>query len=64
MSSAEEGFVAFREPVDRKVFALGFVLWARTGAMLRRVLRIVVNLPDRGDTAEELAPEFFRYPGY
>jgi len=64
MSSANEGLARFREPVERKVFAPGFVLWTRISAMLRRPLRIVVNLPDRGAAAETPPPEFYRYPPY
>ena len=29
MTMAENGFAAFREPVDRRVFAPGFGLWLR-----------------------------------
>ena len=64
MSSAEEGFAALRGPVDRGVFEPGYVSWAQIGAVLRRVSRIVVSLPDRGHTAETMPPEFFRYPSF
>ena len=64
MRTAGQDFAAFRQPVDRKVFAPGFVLWTRAGAVLRQLLRLVVNLPDRGEAAEELPPEFFRNPPY
>jgi hypothetical protein len=60
MTGSESGFAAFRGPVDRKVFAPGFVLWLRLGNILRRL----VNLPDRGDVAspDDVPPEFFRFP--
>lgn len=62
MTSMEGGFAAFRGPIDRKVFAPGFIVWTRVGAALRTAWRAIVTLPDRGITAEELPPEFFRYP--
>jgi hypothetical protein len=61
MTSAESGFAAFRNPIDRRAFAPGFVLWTRLGKALRGVWRVIVTLPDHA-AAEELPPEFFRFP--
>lgn len=62
MTGAESGFVAFRGPIDRRVFAPGFGVWTRVEKAMRRLWLAVVTLPDRGPTAEKLPPEFFRFP--
>jgi hypothetical protein len=64
MTSAEDGFAAFRGPVDREVFAPGFVAWARLGEALQKTWHAIVALPDRGLAAEALQPEFFRFPSF
>jgi hypothetical protein len=60
----QPSFAAFRGPVDRKVFAPGFVLWTHAGGVLRRLARAVLMLPDRGAPADQqdLPPEFYRFP--
>jgi hypothetical protein len=60
------GFAAFREPVDREVFAPGFDLWQQLSGTLRRVRWVVMRLPDRGRKArpDELPPEYFRFPPF
>ena len=64
MTPIQPSFAAFRGPVDRRVFAPGFVLWTRMESAVRRVARTVLMLPDRGAAAdqEELPPEFYRFP--
>ncbi len=64
MTPIQPSFTAFRGPVDRRVFAPGFVLWTRMERAVRRVVWAVLMLPDRGQAAEreELPPEFFRFP--
>jgi hypothetical protein len=64
MTSAEGGFAAFAGPVERKVYAPGFVLWTRVGESPRRVWRRLISLPDRGAAAKPLPPEFFRFPHF
>lgn len=64
MSAAEPSFVAFRRPVDRKVFEPGFREWQLLGAPLRRLWHAIVTLPDRGRDADEVPPEFFQFPPY
>jgi hypothetical protein len=63
MSSAESGFAAFRGPVDRRVFAPGFVLWTWLGGVLPHIWRAVVTLPDNR-AAGELPREFYRFPPF
>lgn len=58
MPPIHAGFAAFGEPVERRVFAPGFRLWLS----LRRFCRMLILLPDRGPAADELPPEFFRFP--
>ena len=60
------GFAAFRQPVDREVFAPGFGLWERFSTPLRRVWRVVIRLPDRGRDArpDDMPPEYFRFPPF
>jgi hypothetical protein len=62
----QPSFAAFRGPVDRKVFAPGFVLWTRAGSALRRIVRTVLMLPDRGRdaTPDDVPPEYFRFPPF
>jgi hypothetical protein len=62
MTPTQSGFAAFRGPADRTVFEPGFVLWTRVGNALRRLVKTVLMLPDRGARAEKLPPEFFRFP--
>jgi hypothetical protein len=60
------GFAAFREPVEREVFAPGFDLWQQLSGAVRRVRWTVMRLPDRGRKArpDELSPEYFRFPPF
>jgi hypothetical protein len=62
MTSAESGFAAFREPIEREVYAPGLTLWMHAGAPLRRAWRRLIKLPDQGAAAKPLPPEFFRFP--
>jgi hypothetical protein len=63
--STLDGFAAFREPVDREVFAPGFDLWQRASRALRRIGRAAILLPDRGAARpDDLPPEYFRFPPY
>jgi len=66
VTSTEDGFAAFRAPVDRTVFEPGFRLWKRVGEPLNRFWRAVLRVPDRGPDAasDELPPEYFRYPPF
>ena len=66
MTSTEPSFAAFRGPVDRKVFEPGFREWQRIGAALRWLWQAVVTLPDRGRdaTADDVPPEYFRFPPF
>ena len=58
VTTIQPGFAAFRGPAERKVFEPGFWLWQR----LCRLCRALLMLPDRGPAADELPPEYFRYP--
>jgi hypothetical protein len=59
----QPSFTAFRGPVDRRVFAPGFVLWTRMEGVVRRIVWTVLMLPDRGAAGQkELPPEFYRFP--
>ena len=62
MTSVEGGFAAFREPVEREVYAPGLALWMRIGGTLRRAGRRLISLPDQGIVAKPLPSEFFRFP--
>jgi hypothetical protein len=66
MTAALPSFAAFRGPVDRAALEPGFSEWRRAGALLRRLLRNLVTLPDRGGnaTVENLPPEYFRFPPF
>ena len=66
MTPTGSSFVAFRGPVEREVFAPGYVLWTRAGGALRRLVRTVLMLPDRGADArpDDVPPEFFRFPPF
>ena len=64
MMIAGKGFAAFREPVDRRVFAPGFDLWLRLEKPVQRLWRAAIKLPDRGADAlpDDVPPEFYRFP--
>jgi hypothetical protein len=66
VTTMQPSFAAFRIPVDRKVFAPGFVTWLRIGRPFRRLWLTAVRLPDRGgaEPPDDLPPEFFRYPPF
>jgi hypothetical protein len=57
---------AFREPVDREVFAPGFGLWLRMNGTLGRLWQAAIALPDRGRAAapDDPPPEYFRFPPF
>jgi len=60
----QPSFAGFRGPADRRVFAPGFVLWTHIESVLRRIVRAVLMLPDRGAATEpgDLPAEFYRFP--
>lgn len=60
------GFSAFRKPVEREAFAPGFDLWRQLSRPLRRTVRTLIRLPDRGGDArpDDVPPEYFRFPPY
>jgi hypothetical protein len=62
MIPMEQSFAAFRVPVDREVFEPGSDLWDLMSEALRRLWLMLVALPDRGRSAPELTPEYFRFP--
>ena len=66
MTAIRPSFMAFRGPVDREVFEPGFKEWRQIGAGLRWLLQAVVTLPDRGRdaTAQDVPPEYFRFPPF
>ena len=64
MTPIQPSFTAFRGPVDRRVFAPGFVLWTRIAGAFRRIARVMLMLPDRGSAAkpDDVPEEFYRFP--
>ena len=57
---------AFRGPVDRALFALGFGLWQRVSHASHRLWVAAISLPDRtrGATPDDVPAEFFRFPPF
>ena len=62
MTPTGAGFSAFRVPVDREVFEPAAGLLRSMGEALQRLWLTAVTLPDRGRSAPELPPEYFRFP--
>lgn len=58
----QPSFSAFREAVDREVFEPGSGLLRPMSKALRRLRLMIVTLPDRGRSAPDLPPEYFRFP--
>jgi hypothetical protein len=64
MAPIQPSFAAFRGLVDREVFEPGSGLLRPISEALRRLWVAVVTLPDRGRSAPELSPEYFRFPPF
>jgi hypothetical protein len=58
----QPSFTTFRVPVDREVFEPGSRLLRSISKALHRLWLTAVTPPDRGRSAPELPPEYFRFP--
>jgi hypothetical protein len=65
-TTTRPSFAAFRGSAEREVFEPGFALWERAAGPLRRMLRALVGLPDRGRDArpDEVPTEYYRFPPF
>ena len=64
MTPMHLSFAAFRVAVDREVFEPGSGLLRRISEASHRLWLMGATLPDRGRSAPELPPEYFRFPPF
>jgi hypothetical protein len=62
----EPTFAAFREPLDRAVFELGFGLRQRVSQASHRLWVAAISVSDRicDTTPDDVPAEFFRFPPF